>query len=372
MRWRFLADRGHTQPALGLGLGGLGLPPAFQCRIGEGDGELGIDGRPDHGSLELHAAADSDALAVAFHCQAQRRRHAGAVGLAGHGQTLAVIAHGRAAGAVDDRALLRDAVDHRGMAGLRLAVALDGVALEALGRLAGAQRIERLAVAGRCLLLEPVGPRPPAVLVVDRRPLLVVALVDRLQVGPQRGAGLGIQQLLGQPAIGQVLDGRPPGGRRLLGVLDGPILPALRLGQHAGPGGREGLLCALVPGVKLGRVQAAAQTHRPALLVVAPCRRGLALGRRLERAKPLFKGRLGQVAGQGAGLDDRAVAGLDDQAVTACAQRQAVIAHDLVQLGPARRALDLVQALALDPADQAFHAGVLLQVAGPGGRAALA
>jgi len=42
------------------------------------------------------------------------------------------------------------------MAGLRWAVALDGVALEALGRLAGAQRIERLAVAARRLLLEPV------------------------------------------------------------------------------------------------------------------------------------------------------------------------------------------------------------------------
>src|SRR6218665_2627599 len=65
------------------------------------------------------------------------------IGLAGHDQALAVIAHGRAAGAVDDRALLRDAVDHRGMTGLRLAVALDGAALEALGRLAGAQRIER-------------------------------------------------------------------------------------------------------------------------------------------------------------------------------------------------------------------------------------
>ena len=94
MRRRFLADRGHAWPALGLGLGGLSLPPAFQCRIGEGDGELGIDGRPDHGGLELHAAADGDALAVAFHRQAQRRRHAGAVGLAGHGQALAVIAHG--------------------------------------------------------------------------------------------------------------------------------------------------------------------------------------------------------------------------------------------------------------------------------------
>lgn len=30
--------------ALGLGLRGLGLPPAFQDRIGEGDGKLGIDG----------------------------------------------------------------------------------------------------------------------------------------------------------------------------------------------------------------------------------------------------------------------------------------------------------------------------------------
>src|SRR6218665_1930 len=50
-------------------------------------------------------------------------------------------------------------------------------------------------------LPEPAGLRPPAVLLVDRRPLLVVALVDRLQVGPQRGAGLGIQQLLGHAGL---------------------------------------------------------------------------------------------------------------------------------------------------------------------------
>src|SRR6218665_3054739 len=73
--WWLLADGGPATPALGLGLCGLGLPPAFQCRIGEGDGSLDIDGRPDRGGLELHAAADGNALAIAFHRQAQRRHH---------------------------------------------------------------------------------------------------------------------------------------------------------------------------------------------------------------------------------------------------------------------------------------------------------
>jgi len=67
-----------------------------------------------------------------------------------------------------------------------------GVAFEALGRFAGARRSECLAIAGLGLLLEPVGPSAPAVRLVDRR---------------------------------------PPGGRHLPGILDGPILPALRLGQ---------------------------------------------------------------------------------------------------------------------------------------------
>ena len=39
----FLAVWRHTWLALGPGLRGLGLPPAFQDRIGEGDGKLGID-----------------------------------------------------------------------------------------------------------------------------------------------------------------------------------------------------------------------------------------------------------------------------------------------------------------------------------------
>lgn len=39
-------------------LPGLGLPPAFQSRIGKGDGKLGIHGRPDHGGLDSFGGYD--------------------------------------------------------------------------------------------------------------------------------------------------------------------------------------------------------------------------------------------------------------------------------------------------------------------------
>ncbi|MBV6747399.1 DUF2326 domain-containing protein [Xanthomonas vasicola pv. vasculorum] len=61
---RFLADCRHTRPALDLCLGDLGLPPALQGRIGERDGKLSIHGRPDHGGLELHAAAEAAKLRI--------------------------------------------------------------------------------------------------------------------------------------------------------------------------------------------------------------------------------------------------------------------------------------------------------------------
>lgn len=54
-------------------------------------------------------------------------------------------------------------------------IALDGVSFEALGRFTGTQRIKCLAIIGLGLLLEPVGSSAPAVRLVDRRPLLVVA-----------------------------------------------------------------------------------------------------------------------------------------------------------------------------------------------------
>jgi hypothetical protein len=123
------------------------------------------------------------------------------------------------------------------------------------------------------------------------------------------------------------------------------------------------LLLGLVLGVQLNRVDA--QAHR--VFLVLPLRGGLRLpfGRSLERAKPRLQLRLGKVAGYCARLDHRAVAGLDDEAVGTLAQLQAVVAHDLVQLLPGLRALDLVQAFALDPADQAFDAGMPLHVGRP-------
>src|SRR3546814_10403059 len=71
------------------------------------------------------------------------------------------------AGAEDDGALLGDVVRHRGMAGARIAPALDGVAFQALRRLAGAQGGQRLRVAVGRFLLEPVGPRAAAVAAVE-------------------------------------------------------------------------------------------------------------------------------------------------------------------------------------------------------------
>ena len=291
-------------------------------------------------------------------------------GLAGDLQAVTVIAHGAHAGAEDDRPLLRDVVHRRRVAGLRLALAPDGVALEALGRLAGAQGGQGVGAAVLRLLLEPVGPRAPAVLGVEGRALLLELLVDRLDFAAQRLARLGVQQLLIRAALANHLDRCAAQAVRPLGRLDQPILamPGALQGLTARRG--QGLLLGLVLRVQLHGVDA----ETDGVFAVLPLRGGLRLpfGRSLERAKPRLQARLGKVAGYCARLHHRSVAGLEHEAIGADAQLQAVVAHDLVQLLPGLRALDLVQALALDPADQAFNAGMPLHVGGPALRAALA
>jgi len=145
---------------------------------------LRIDGGPDHSGLEVGRAVDGDAVAVAFHRQPQRGLQALARGLAGNLQPVAIVAHGRAAGAVDDRALLRDVVDHGGMARHSPALAADGIALEPLGGLSGPQGGQRLVIALGGLMLEPIGPGAPAVGLVQRLPFALVVLLDRLDFVP--------------------------------------------------------------------------------------------------------------------------------------------------------------------------------------------
>ena len=79
----------------------------------------------------MRGAVDDDAAAVAFHRQPKSLLQALARDFARDLQFVAIIAHGRAAGAIDDRAFLGDVIHDRGVAALRPALALDGIALEA-------------------------------------------------------------------------------------------------------------------------------------------------------------------------------------------------------------------------------------------------
>ena len=284
-------------------------------------------------------------------------------GLAGDLQAVAVIAHGTHAGAEDDRALLRDVVQHRRVSGHRLALASYGVALEALGRLAGTQGGQGIGAAVLRLLLEPVSPRAPAVLGIEHGALLLELLVDCLDFAPQRLAGLGVQQLLVRSALADHLDRCAAQAVRPLGRLDQPILVMTSTLQGLTARRRQALLLSLVLGVQLHGIDA----EPDRVFSVLPLRVGLRLplGRSLERAKPSLQARLGKVAGYCARLDHRSVASLEHEAIGTDAQLQTVFVHDLVQFLPGLRALDLVQALALDPPDQAFHASMPLHVCRP-------
>ena len=91
--------------------------------------------------FECRRAADADAFAVAIHCHAQGGLHAVLVGPARDFQAVAIVADGGRADAIDDRALLRHAVLLcSGRLGPQRPRAGHGVALEALGSIAGAQR----------------------------------------------------------------------------------------------------------------------------------------------------------------------------------------------------------------------------------------
>ena len=145
------------------------------------------------------------------------------------------------------------------------------------------------------LLLEPVGPRAPAVLGVEGRALLLELLVDRLDFVAQGLAGLGIQQLLVRAALADHLDRRAAQAVGTLRGLDQPILAAAGLLQRLPTCRGQGLLLGLVPGVQLDGVHAQADR----VFLVLPLRFGscLPFGRSLERAKPRLQLRLGKVAG---------------------------------------------------------------------------
>jgi hypothetical protein len=125
------------------------------------------------------------------------------------------------------------------------------------------------------------------------------------------------------------------------------------------------LLLGAVPGVKLDRIGARPDRAR----LVLPGRRvGLVrqpLGRWLEAAEAGFQLDPGQFAGDGTCLDHRAGRVGDDQTIAPLADFEAVVTQDLVQFGPALRALDWFQAFAPDPAEQALDARVPLHVVGP-------
>ncbi|TLD45286.1 MAG: hypothetical protein FAZ92_02443 [Accumulibacter sp.] len=100
--------------------------------------------------LELGAALDRDAVAVARHGHAQGGFQPVLGGATGHLQLVAIVPDGGCADAVDEGALLGDAVLLRfdALPALLTTVASDGVPLQATQRgLAGAQSRQRLAVA---------------------------------------------------------------------------------------------------------------------------------------------------------------------------------------------------------------------------------
>jgi len=139
------------------------LPPQFQGGVGEGEGKLQIHRHPDDLRLEGGRAAHGDARAKACQRQAQRDLDALARSLVRHLEAVAIVAHRRGAGAIEDRALLGDGVAHERVvtegirngtrAGPTPTPARDGVALQAPGGLARAQRRERLGVAVQRLVL---------------------------------------------------------------------------------------------------------------------------------------------------------------------------------------------------------------------------
>ena len=86
-------------------------------------------------------AVDRDPVAVTLDCEAQRGLQSVLVRTPRDFQLVPVIAHGRRADAIDDRALLGDAVLlWKALRGLLTDIAGHGVALETLGRITGAQR----------------------------------------------------------------------------------------------------------------------------------------------------------------------------------------------------------------------------------------
>ena len=217
-------------------------------------------------------------------------------------------------------------------------------------------------------LLEPVGPCAPALLGVERRALLLVLLVDRLDFGAQCLAGLGIQQLFRQSASGQVLDRRTAQAAAALRGFYKSLLAAPNLLQLVPTCRGQCLPLHLVSGIQLACVDAEADR----LLAVLP-RRGSTCLRWLERAKPRLQARLGKVAGYRTRTDPCSVTGLNHEPIGSDAKLQAVVSQCLVQLLPGLRALDLLQAFTANPSHQAFHAGMLLHVTGPAfGKCALA
>jgi hypothetical protein len=178
-------------------------------------------------------------------------------------------------------------------------------------------------------------------------------------------AGEGIERLAAQARATHQFDRGPLQAPAALGGFDQAALAVTRLCPLDRACGAVALLLGAVPGVKLDRIGARPEGAR----LVLPGRLvGLLrqpLGRWLEAAEAGFQLAPGQFAGDGTRLDHRPGRVGDDQTVTSLADFQAVVAQDLMHLGPASRALDLFQAFALDPAEQAFDARVPFHVVGP-------
>jgi hypothetical protein len=144
------------------------LTTMLQGRVVKREGQLRASGRFSDLLFECRAAAHGDLVAVAFHGHAQSSLQAFLSGSARHAEAAAVIAHGGRPGAINDRPLLGDAVRlGAGLRGVLAAPPAHGVALETLGRVVGAQRLQRLLIAADGLGSQPVGPRPAQVAVVD-------------------------------------------------------------------------------------------------------------------------------------------------------------------------------------------------------------
>lgn len=288
--------------------------------------------------LERGAAIDMQAAAIARYRHVQRQLQARLRGAARDFQLMPVVADRRRASAIDERAMLGDAVLPQIMRRLRPACLTcqrasgQRVSCQALLAAACAQGGQRLCVAGPGTGAQPVRPGKAAMLAADGAALSEVAAVDAFDVRHERLRGCRMQDAFGKRAAGKHADGRP---------LE--PAPALRLGNQAlvlcacaGQRASAHLDCfpllLLVKRIQCGRLHAQAQRlaslTRLAGMAACPGRPGS------EWPQPRFQARPGTVAVHGAGLHGRAVAGQDHQAVAAFAQRQPVHKQHAMQFLP--------------------------------------